>query len=70
MAGSTQGGDLPVKATSQVKVPILDLKPACDELREELDAAYRRVMDSGWLLLGRELEAFESEYAASVVAAH
>ena len=70
MAGSTQGGDLPVKATSQVKVPILDLKPACDELREELDAAYRRVMDSGWLLLGRELEAFESEYAASVGAAH
>jgi dTDP-3-amino-3,4,6-trideoxy-alpha-D-glucose transaminase len=53
-----------------VKVPILDLKPACDELRAELDAAYHRVMDSGWLLLGRELEAFESEYAASVGVSH
>ena len=53
-----------------MKVPILDLKPAYDELRDELDAAYRRVMESGWVLLGRELDAFESEYAASVGARH
>jgi dTDP-4-amino-4,6-dideoxygalactose transaminase len=53
-----------------MKVPILDLKPAYDELRSDLDAAYHRVMESGWLLLGRELEAFETEYAASVGAAH
>jgi dTDP-4-amino-4,6-dideoxygalactose transaminase len=53
-----------------MKVPILDLKPAVDELRAELDAAYRRVMDSGWFLLGRELEQFEAEYAQSVGAAH
>ena len=53
-----------------MKIPILDLKPAYDELRTELDAAYRRVMESGWLLLGKELESFESEYAASVGVAH
>src|SRR5689334_6597907 len=53
-----------------MKVPILDLKPAYDELRVELDAAYHRVMDSGWLLLGRELEGFEAEYAASVGVKH
>lgn len=53
-----------------MKVPILDLKPAYDELRRELDAAYHRVMDSGWLLLGKELEAFEREYAASVGVKH
>jgi dTDP-4-amino-4,6-dideoxygalactose transaminase len=53
-----------------MKVPILDLKPAYEELRRELDAAYQRVMDSGWLLLGKELEAFEAEYAASVGAKH
>ncbi|MBI5689446.1 MAG: DegT/DnrJ/EryC1/StrS family aminotransferase [Verrucomicrobia bacterium] len=51
-------------------VPILDLKPAYDELRAELDAAYHRVMASGRVLLGPELEAFEGEYAASVGAAH
>jgi dTDP-4-amino-4,6-dideoxygalactose transaminase len=47
-----------------VKVPFLELKPTYLELKEELDAAYHRVMDSGWYLLGRELEAFEAEYAA------
>lgn len=53
-----------------MNVPILDLKPAYEELREELDAAYRRVMESGWVLLGKELEAFEAEYAASVGVGH
>jgi dTDP-3-amino-3,4,6-trideoxy-alpha-D-glucose transaminase len=53
-----------------MKVPILDLKPAYDELRIELDAAYRRVMESGWLLLGKELESFETEYAGSVGVKH
>src|SRR5690349_16904634 len=53
-----------------MKVPILDLKPAYEELRAELDAAYRRVMESGWVLLGKELEAFEAEYAASVGVKH
>ncbi len=51
-------------------VPILELKPTYDELRAECDAAYHRVMDSGWFLLGRELEAFESEYARSVGTTH
>ena len=53
-----------------MNVPILDLKPAVDELRPGLDAAWRRVMDSGWFLLGKELEGFESEYARAVGAAH
>jgi dTDP-4-amino-4,6-dideoxygalactose transaminase len=57
-------------ATFPMKVPILELKPAYDELRTELDAAYHRVMESGWVLLGRELEAFEAEYAASVGVEH
>lgn len=53
-----------------MKIPILDLKPAYDELRVELDAAYHRVMASGWVLMGKELEAFETEYAASVGVGH
>src|ERR1035441_6888946 len=46
-----------------MKVPFLHLKPGYDELRAEVDAAYHRVMDSGWCLLGRELEQFETEFA-------
>jgi dTDP-4-amino-4,6-dideoxygalactose transaminase len=47
-----------------VKVPFLELKPTYDELRPEFNAAYQRVMESGWYLLGRELETFEAEFAA------
>jgi len=47
-----------------VKVPFLELRPAYEELRAELDTAYRRVMDSGSYILGKELETFETEFAA------
>jgi dTDP-4-amino-4,6-dideoxygalactose transaminase len=40
------------------------------ELRQELDAAYRRVMERGWYILGDEVEAFESEFAAYCGARH
>ncbi len=45
-------------------IPFLDMKPAYAELKAGLDAAYTRVMESGWFVLGKEVEAFESEYAA------
>ncbi len=45
-------------------VPFLDLKAAYLELKDELDAAARRVLESGWYILGAEVEAFESEFAA------
>src|SRR6185369_12956294 len=51
-------------------IPFLDLKAAYLELREELDAAYHRVMESGWYILGQEVEAFEQEFAAYCGAAH
>ena len=51
-------------------VPFLDLKAPYLELKDELDAAYRRVMESGWYILGNEVEAFESEFAAYSETAH
>ncbi len=53
-----------------MKIPFLELLPTYTEVREEMDAAYRRVMESGWFLLGAELEAFEREYAARCRTAH
>ena len=51
-------------------VPFLDLHAAYLELQDELDAAYRRVMDSGWYILGEEVERFEADFAAYCEADH
>jgi dTDP-4-amino-4,6-dideoxygalactose transaminase len=53
-----------------MNVPFLELKPTYDELKPEFDAAYHRVMDSGWYLLGNELAAFEAEFAGFCGADH
>jgi dTDP-4-amino-4,6-dideoxygalactose transaminase len=47
-----------------VKVPFLDFVGPYEELKAELDEAYVRFMRSGWYILGREVEAFEEEFAA------
>lgn len=46
-----------------MNVPFLDLRSTYLELKPELDAAYQRVMESGWYILGKEVEAFETEFA-------
>lgn len=46
-----------------MKVPFLDLVAGYSESREDLDGAYRRVMESGWYVLGEEVSAFEEEWA-------
>jgi dTDP-4-amino-4,6-dideoxygalactose transaminase len=50
-------------------VPFLDLKAAYLELKPQIDAAVARVLDSGWYILGEEVEAFEAEFAAYCQAA-
>jgi dTDP-4-amino-4,6-dideoxygalactose transaminase len=45
-------------------IPFLDMKAPYQELKGDLDAAWHRVMESGWYVMGRELEAFEAEFAA------
>ncbi len=53
-----------------MKVPFLDLGAAYRELREEIDVAVSRVLESGWYILGPEVEAFEAEWAAYCEAKH
>jgi dTDP-4-amino-4,6-dideoxygalactose transaminase len=50
--------------------PFLDLKAINAAQRGELLAAFERVLDSGWYVLGQEVQAFEREYAAWCGAAH
>jgi len=45
------------------QVPFLDLRETYLEIKDELDAAYQRVMNSGWYILGEEVSAFEVEFA-------
>lgn len=45
------------------EIPFLDMKSPYLELQAELDAAWQRVMHSGWYILGGEVQAFEQEFA-------
>src|SRR5215469_12395710 len=47
-----------------VNVPFLDLQAVNAAHREGLRAAFDRVLDSGWYILGQELVAFEQEFAS------
>ena len=47
----------------KIKVPFLDLSAAYQELKNEIDDAVLRVMNSGWFILGPEVDAFENEWA-------
>ena len=45
-------------------IPFLDLRAAYLELKEQIDAAVARVLDSGWYILGPEVDSFETDWAA------
>ena len=45
-------------------VPFLDMQAPYQELKDELDNAYQRVMESGWYILGEQVTAFEQEFAS------
>jgi dTDP-4-amino-4,6-dideoxygalactose transaminase len=45
-------------------VPFLSLKDITAGYRDDLVAAANRVIDSGWFIQGKEVEAFEGEFAA------
>ena len=45
-------------------VPFNDLRPLVQRYRSAYEAALRRVLDRGWFILGPEVEALETEFAA------
>ena len=53
-----------------MNVPFLDLKAINARHAAELKAAANRVIDSGWYVLGDEVKAFESEFAAWIGSPH
>jgi dTDP-4-amino-4,6-dideoxygalactose transaminase len=53
-----------------MRVAFANFRRTVEQMRPELDAAVARVLDSGWFLLGKEGEGFESEFARWVGAPH
>lgn len=56
--------------SQQIVVPQTDPKANYMVHRAEIDAAIHRVLESGWYILGREVETFEHEFAAYVGVHH
>lgn len=52
------------------RIPFLDLKTPHHELRPQLEQAFDRVLNSGWYVLGKEVEHFENEFANYCEAEH
>lgn len=48
----------------KMQIPFFELKKQYLSIQEEIDQAVARVLQSGWYILGREVEAFETEFAA------
>lgn len=44
-------------------IPFLDLGAGYRELENDIDAAVKRVLSSGWYIFGEEVDSFEAEYA-------
>ena len=53
-----------------MSVPFLDLQAINNSQAAELEAAFRRVLQSGWFVLGKEVEQFEQRFAAYCGSAH
>lgn len=47
-----------------MKIPFATFVPMHNEIREELDAAYNRVISSSYFIQGKECQLFEEEYAS------
>ncbi|WP_342120255.1 DegT/DnrJ/EryC1/StrS family aminotransferase [Pseudoduganella sp. OTU4001] len=53
-----------------MSIPFLDLKAINLSQADELQAAFQRVLQSGWFVLGQEVEQFERRFAAYCGAGH
>ncbi len=51
-------------------IKFLDLKRINDSYEPGISCAIKRVLDSGWYLLGKEVKAFEEEYACYIGTRH
>lgn len=58
-----QGNKESLNKAIKMKIPFLDLGAAYKELQPQIDEAIHRVLNSGWYILGSEVDGFEAEWA-------
>lgn len=51
-------------------LPLINLAAEYKEIKEDIDKAVLRVLQSGWFILGREVEEFEKEFAKYIGVKH
>jgi dTDP-4-amino-4,6-dideoxygalactose transaminase len=51
-------------------IPVFDLERQYNAIRDEINEAVTRVLESGWFILGQEVEAFEGGFAAYCSLSH
>lgn len=61
---------LQTKLLKKKMIKFLDLKAINDSFEPELSHSIKRVLDSGWYLLGNEVKNFEQEYAQYIGTKH
>ena len=59
-----------LKKRGTPKIPLIDLNAQYRSIQPEIDEAIQRVIESSGFILGREVEAFEHEFAAFVGSKH
>lgn len=47
-----------------MNIPFASFVPMHEEIRKDLDAAFKKVVDKSYFIQGEECEKFEEEYAA------
>lgn len=53
-------------ANPERRVPLVDFKKEYREIAAEVNSGIKRVLESGWFILGSEVESFEKEFAGFV----
>ncbi|MFC1559876.1 DegT/DnrJ/EryC1/StrS family aminotransferase [Candidatus Margulisiibacteriota bacterium] len=51
-------------------IPMVDFKREYLSIKAEIDGAIKEVFDSGWFVLGKQVESFENEFASYIGAKH
>ena len=52
------------KRVMDKNIPLLDYRAVNEPYFEEIQVAMRRVLESGWYVLGKEVSSFEEEYSS------